>query len=111
MVGAVLAIIAVVTVMKFLPRRLAHQGAMRSPMASFEVSAELLGGMIPAMPDDLHRAEVAEAAEIADRSTGPPPRFLSSFARSRRRRTLTENRDFARSLSGLERRVKESWHG
>jgi EmrB/QacA subfamily drug resistance transporter len=62
LVGAVLSIVAVVTVLRFLPRHLPHQGAMRSPLASFEVTAELLGGMIPAMPDDLHRAEVAEAA-------------------------------------------------
>jgi EmrB/QacA subfamily drug resistance transporter len=63
LVAAILAIIAVVTVLRFYPRRLAHQGAMRGPLSSFEVSAELLGGMIPAMPDDLHRAEVAELAE------------------------------------------------
>jgi EmrB/QacA subfamily drug resistance transporter len=63
LVGAVLAVTAVVMVMRFLPRRLAHQGAMRSPLASFEASAELLGGMIPAMPDDLRRQEAARAAE------------------------------------------------
>jgi EmrB/QacA subfamily drug resistance transporter len=63
LVGAVLAVIAVVTVMRFLPRRLAHQGAMRGPLESFEVSADLaFGGMIPATADDLHRAEVAEHA-------------------------------------------------
>jgi hypothetical protein len=49
--------------MRFLPRRLAHQGAMRGPLESFEVSADLaFGGMIPATADDLHRAEVAEHA-------------------------------------------------
>jgi EmrB/QacA subfamily drug resistance transporter len=77
MVGAVLAVVAVVAVMRFLPRRFAHQGAMRGPLASFEVSAELLGGMIPAMPDDLRRAEAAQLAERsrADASGdgGEPP--------------------------------------
>jgi MFS family permease len=59
LVGAVLAVVATVTVLRFLPRRLARVGAMRGPLQSFEVSAELLGGMIPAMPDEMHRAEVA----------------------------------------------------
>jgi EmrB/QacA subfamily drug resistance transporter len=71
-VGAVLAVIAVVAVMRFLPHRLAHQGAMRGPLASFEASAELLGGMIPAMPDELHRAEQAEQAERHERAAHPP---------------------------------------
>jgi hypothetical protein len=70
MVGVVLAVIAVIAVMKFLPRRFAHQGAMRGPLASFEVSAELLGGMIPAMPDEIHRSEIARQAEHPD---GDPP--------------------------------------
>ncbi|HEX5585830.1 MAG TPA: hypothetical protein VFZ17_00845, partial [Acidimicrobiia bacterium] len=60
LVGVVLAAVAVVTVLRFLPARLARTGAMRGPLQSFEASAELLGGMLPTMPDEMHRREVAE---------------------------------------------------
>jgi EmrB/QacA subfamily drug resistance transporter len=65
LVGTVLAIAAVVTVARFLPRRLPQQGALRGPLESFEVSAELaFGGMIPTTADELRRERAAERAAL-----------------------------------------------
>jgi len=59
LVGAVLAVMAVITVMRFLPARLPHESGLRGPLESFEVTAELMGGMLPATVDELHREDVA----------------------------------------------------
>jgi hypothetical protein len=74
LVGGGLAIIAVVAAFRFLPDELPEEGALSGPLHSFEVSVQLLGGMIPATGDDLHRAETAAAKSHAD---NPEPEALS----------------------------------
>jgi EmrB/QacA subfamily drug resistance transporter len=74
LVGGVLAVMAVVAAFRFLPRELPDEGALSGPLRSFEVSVELLGGMIPATADDLHRAENADDGPRADApTTGSTP--------------------------------------
>ena len=52
-VAAVVAWAAAVIVLKFLPRRLAHEGAMHGPVGSVEDVAELgLGGVPPVFDDE-----------------------------------------------------------
>jgi hypothetical protein len=52
-VGALLAAVAAVIVLRYLPRRLAHQGALHDAGSSIEDAAELgLGGVSPIFPDD-----------------------------------------------------------
>ncbi|MET0420625.1 MAG: DHA2 family efflux MFS transporter permease subunit [Acidimicrobiia bacterium] len=75
LVGVVLALLAVASVLRFLPARLPQQGALRSPLASFEATAELFGGMIPELPDEMHREELARRArsDAHDGSGMPSP--------------------------------------
>jgi Na+/melibiose symporter-like transporter len=52
-IGAALALIAAFVVARYLPRRLAHQGANRGPLESFEDVLELgIAGVQPAFADD-----------------------------------------------------------
>lgn len=51
--GAVLAAVAATLVLRFLPRVVTHEGAMRGAVESMEDAAELgVGGMMPIFPDD-----------------------------------------------------------
>jgi EmrB/QacA subfamily drug resistance transporter len=53
-VGAILAWTSAVLVVRYLPRRLAHQGAMHGPVESMEDAAELgLGGVEPVFADEV----------------------------------------------------------
>jgi EmrB/QacA subfamily drug resistance transporter len=52
--GALFAVVSAVVVWKFLPRQLAHQGAMHGGAESLEDVAELgLGGVLPVFPDEV----------------------------------------------------------
>jgi EmrB/QacA subfamily drug resistance transporter len=72
-VGAVLAVIAAIAVLRYLPAHIAPDGAMHSPLESMEEAAELgLGGVPPAFPDTVHADNEREddpALEPASRSS------------------------------------------
>ncbi len=54
-VGAVLAVIAAIAVLRYLPAHIAPEGAMHGALESAEEAAELgLGGVPPAFPDTVH---------------------------------------------------------
>jgi hypothetical protein len=64
-VGGVLAVLAAIAVLRYLPAHIAQDGAMHGPLESLEEAAELgLGGVPPAFPDTVHAD--GELAELAD---------------------------------------------
>ncbi len=75
-VGAVLAVIAAIAVLRYLPAHIAPEGAMHGPLASAEEALELgLGGVPPAFPDTVHAdGELDEVGDLveADDNTREP---------------------------------------
>jgi EmrB/QacA subfamily drug resistance transporter len=74
-VGAILAAVASMIVLRYLPKKLAHQGAMHSGVESMEDAAELgLGGTMPIFADgsmsDAQRQDLAEHEVELARSSG-----------------------------------------
>ena len=55
MFGVALAIVAAILTRRFLPRTVAHTGAMHSPVEALENAAEFgIGGALPVFADDPH---------------------------------------------------------
>jgi hypothetical protein len=68
-VGAALAVVAAVLVVRNLPRHLAHEGAMHGAAGPVEEAAELgLAGVLPVFPDEAFPGDVAVEGDA-----GPPP--------------------------------------
>ena len=75
-IGAMLAFAAAVIVLRYLPRRLASEGAMHGPAEAIEDAAELgLAGIPPVFPDGPDDTAGVDADEV---TTGQVPRPTST---------------------------------
>ncbi len=64
-VGSILAAIAAVVVLRYLPKKLSHHGATKGAVEAMEDAAELgLGGTMPIFDDDVFRTDPIDADPI-----------------------------------------------
>ncbi len=72
-VGSILAAIAAVVVLRYLPKKLSHHGATKGAVEAMEDAAELgLGGTMPIFADDVFRTDPIEAESVAHRDEALP---------------------------------------
>jgi EmrB/QacA subfamily drug resistance transporter len=69
--GALFAVVSALLVWRFLPREVAHQGAMKDAVGSAEDVAELgLGGVLPVFPDEVFPSDLPDDGPVGDDRLG-----------------------------------------